>query len=150
MRMQKKTFGTLLLAGMMVFNVGTNVAAEEKLEADSQIISGDPVAPCFIALWDCTRSLELANSFGKMNIYASTDTYPGYTSSTTTVLQKKNGSSWDDITSWENNQGSTDSTIGTSYYVNRGTYRTMNTHTAYNSSGYEVESHTTYSDEVTY
>lgn len=150
MRMQKKTFGTLLLAGMMVFNVGANVAAEEKLEADSQIISGDPVAPCFTALWVCSRSMELASSLGKMNIYASTDTYPGYKSGTKTVLQVKNGSSWDDVTSWEDAHGSTASTIDTSYYVNRGTYRTKNTHTAYNSSGYEVESHTTYSDEVTY
>lgn len=150
MRMQKKTFGTLLLAGMMVFNVGTNVVAEEKLEADSQIISGDPVAPCFIALWDCGRSLTLANSFGKLSIYGCTDTYPGYTSGTKVILQQKNGSSWDDVTSWEDAHGSTASTVSDSYYVNHGTYRLYTIHTAYNSSGGTVETHTAYSSEVTY
>ncbi len=150
MHMQKKTLGTLLLAGIMVCNVGVTANASAKPVAETAAISDNGVAPCFIALWDCTRSLELASSLGRMNIYASTDTYPGYTSSTTTVLQVKNGSSWNDVTSWTDNPGTADSTVTDYYYVNRGTYRTKNTHKAYNSSGYEVESHITYSDEVTY
>ncbi len=150
MQKHKKTLGALMLAGMMVLNVGVTAQADTKMEVDTTVTSENGVAPCFIAIWDCGRALRLENSWGKMYIYGYTDTYPEYTSGVKVELQQKNGSSWTTIETWEDAQGSTDSTVGLFYYVDRGTYRTKVTHTAYNASGAEVETFEANSDEVTY
>ncbi len=150
MQKHKKTFGALLLAGIMVFNVGVTAAAATEPEVKNAVTSENAASRRFTALWDCGRDLDLVNSLGKLSIYGCADTYPGYTSGVKVTLQKKNGSSWTDLISWEDAQGTTDSTVSEYYYVSRGTYRTFCVYTAYSTSGAVVETFEAYSDEVTY
>lgn len=149
MQKGRKRFCAVLLTCLMVFGVAVNTSAAE-LQTETANASDDGIAPCFVAIWECARGLTLENAWGELSICACTDTYPGYTSGTKVVLQKKEGSSWSFVASWEDADGEIDSTISETYYVSRGTYRLECTHTAYTTSGSVVETFVAYSDEVTY
>lgn len=151
MHKHKKALGALMLAGMMVFNVAMTASADMHPEVNDTVTSDSGVAPCFTALWVCSRDLSLSNALlGKLSVYGTTDVYPEFKAGVKVELQVKNGSSWDTVTTWEDAHGSTTSMVDTSYYVGRGTYRTYVTHTAYYTSGSVAETFTAYSDEVTY
>ncbi len=150
MRRHKKILGALLLAGMMVFNIAMTACAEMQPEVNATVTSENQIMPRFTALWVCGRDLSLQNSLGKLSVYGTTDVYPGYTAGVKVELEKKNGSSWEHVKTWEDAHGSTTAVVDTSYYVGRGTYRTFVTYTAYYTSGSIAEIFTAYSDEVTY
>ncbi len=148
MQKRGKTVCAILLACLTVFNVAVAANAAE-LKAGTMTVSNDGIAPCFVAIWTCGRGLSADESLGRLSIYACTDSYPGYTSGVTVLLQKKVGSSWVGVTSWEDAHGSTASTVDEYYYPGSGTYRTLCTHKAYYASGDVAETFVEYSDEVT-
>ncbi|MBE7063724.1 MAG: hypothetical protein E7390_08090 [Ruminococcaceae bacterium] len=150
MQKRSKKLCVVLLACLMLFNVAMATGATTGLRVEPLAASDDGIAPCFVAIWECARGLSLENSAGKLSVRACTDSYPGYTSGVIVLLQKKVGSSWVGVTSWEDAHGSTASTVDVSYYVSHGTYRTQCTHRAYYPSGDVAETFVAYSDEVTY
>ncbi len=149
MQKRSKKFCVVLLACLMLFNMAMATGATSGLRVEPLATSDDGVAPCFVAIWQCGRSLSGNSSLGRLSVRGFTDTYPGYTSGVIVLLQKKVGSSWVGVTSWEDAHGSTASTIDVYHYPGSGTYRTQCTHRAYDASGNIAETFIAYSDEVT-
>jgi len=145
MQTRKKTIGALLLAGMMVFNVGMTASAAPKANAMEKA-SEASVSPRFIAIWDCGRGLEV-ESTRKLAVVAYTDTYFDYSSGVKVELQKME-STWTTIGTWEDYSGTYYSTVDETVSVSSGRYRLKVTHTAY-SGNTLIETFEAYSDEVT-
>ncbi|MBQ7032559.1 MAG: hypothetical protein IJN25_02695 [Clostridia bacterium] len=149
MQKRSKKLCVVLLMCLMLFNMAMATGATAGLRMEPLSASDDGIAPCFVAIWECARGLSADQSLGRLSIYACTDSYPGYTSGVIVLLQKKVGSSWVGVTSWEDAHGSTASTVAEYYYPGSGTYRLQCTHRAYDASGNIAETFIAYSDEVT-
>lgn len=89
----------------------------------------------------------------KLELYAATDTYIGYYSSVTAQLQKKNGSTWEDVTGYFYSDYEEDS--GASIYepsitgLSSGTYRFKLVHRAYTDEWLRLETVNAHTNEVT-
>ncbi len=145
MQMRKKTIGALLLAGMMVFNVGVAAQAATKAEANQNTFEVT-ASPRFIAIWDCGRGLEREDT-GKLAVLGYTDTYFDYTAGVKVELQKYS-SGWYTDQTWEDRDGTCAATVDKVISVSSGRYRLKVTHTAYSGSTV-VETFEAYSNEVT-
>ena len=140
MRKQIKKLVTLTLALAMCFGTACYAHAET-IGADDIVVKPPVVAPAFVAIAECGRSLSASESFGatKLNCYGYTDVYSGYTSKVVVELQQYTNGSWTPIKTWTDNPGSKYSTVDANYYVTSGIYRVKTSHYAYNSSGVQVD-----------
>ncbi len=151
MRKWKTALGAMLVVVAMLCNFSVAASGIERLEADSTVTSGNEVAPRFLAIIDCGRTLTLENSAGKMYVLGYTDTYFDYNAGVRVEIERYNGSgSWTSLQSWEDIPGTESATVSEFFYVGGGTYRAKVTHYAYTKAGTLIETFEEYTYEVTY
>lgn len=109
---------------------------------------GEIITPYYVAITLIDNTLS--RSGNTLYCYASTQVKSGYKAGTTVILQRKNGSDWDDVTSWSTS-ANTSATIDKTYTATTGnTYRLMVSHYSYNSNGALLEADVSYSSTVSY
>lgn len=142
----KKTLCVLLSVIALACSAIPAYAAEipDPVEMQSE------VQPMFVATASVQARLSIGSD-GKSSISVGdvVASNVAYKTALTVELQRKSGSAWTTIKSWDMT-GANSCTVSKAYYVNYGTYRVCVRSKVYNASGALLEALTQYSQEVTY
>ena len=145
MKKSRHTLTALLL--VLALLIGSGSALASPLIEHPEQPPLEPLAP-FTGLLMCSVGINISNA-GKVTCSGFAQAYSNYTVQITLELQERVGNSWNTIANWSSSKAWSVELVKY-YYVTSGTYRTLLTVKAYDSSGKLVDNHSSTSLACTY